>query len=47
MHPGYVTGYVDNNSDNDVALMLLDKPSTKAPIALPPFKREGARGRGL
>lgn len=46
VHPHYVTGYVDNNSNNDIALLLLDKPSTKEPVALPTFKREWPRGVG-
>lgn len=37
INPRFVTGYVDDNSNNDIALLLLDKPSTKTPIALPPF----------
>lgn len=41
VNPGFVTGYVNDNSNNDIALLLLDKPSTKPPIGLP--KYTGAR----
>lgn len=44
INPRFVTGYVDDNSNNDIALLLLDKPSTKTPIALPPFTRECCSG---
>ena len=42
VNPGFVSGFVDENGDRDVALMLLSKPSTKTPIALPRYTRASA-----
>lgn len=35
VHPDFSWGFLEDTPDNDIALMLLDAPSTRRPIALP------------
>ncbi|KAL4431991.1 hypothetical protein ABPG77_000258 [Micractinium sp. CCAP 211/92] len=41
-HPGFVWGYRPDQMANDVALLVLDRPSTKQPVKLVPYAAKPA-----